>query len=583
MPGTPDPTLAYLAGVPSAEKPFVGRLDQHVASLSGTMQKEQFLNSLKGKFRDYDLARASEALADLGPTDKVKPVQILERLKTTYSPQSFRTIINEPEMGMFHQGTDNVYYDTSTVNNPPLGVAVLSLDLGPQVAKKQEGSTKASDLLEKLFRYPNQSISTDDIKFFDDYLKTSLNMDPKDVDQLTPLLKEAHRVGENYRTAKSARDDLVYPSHATDFLPRVDKYYAELVQQGAPDPGEASMRMARESVQKDAFRALESFMPKERVATIEKTFFSGDAEAKAAAIDSLELATKAMSSYVKVIGADFANSLPGKQALYDIQAAAAYKGQHTELKAGNNPIGFSRFSEHTTQVPGVGEVSLMHFHELQSDLLQDVRMYGPAKGSREKDKKQLADLEPKITEAAQKLKQAHKDAVFAHGRRNLEGEKYAPLAEASDKKYKVAQNEYDSLANKKSILESRIGSSRATYALPEAFAGMELSPQVMQQLLVKNAVNAAIQRGKSGATFPGKESEKPHLYENLLNNLRQVAKDLGPGFEVRPVTLEGPNYTEFSHYGIFWGPEAAARIQKKGVPFKDGGMVERADDTRRYL
>ena len=112
---------------------------------------------------------------------------------------------------------------------------------------------------------------------------------------------------------------------------------------------------------------------------------------------------------------------------------------------------------------------------------------------------------------------------------------------------------------------------------------MELSPQVMQQLLVKNAVNAAIQRGKSGATFPGKESEKPHLYENLLNNLRQVAKDLGPGFEVRPVTLEGPNYTEFSHYGIFWGPEAAARIQKKGVPFKDGGMVERADDTRRYL
>jgi hypothetical protein len=92
------------------------------------------------------------------------------------------------------------------------------------------------------------------------------------------------------------------------------------------------------------------------------------------------------------------------------------------------------------------------------------------------------------------------------------------------------------------------------------------------------------------------------LYEGVPNNLRQVIKDLGgekSGFELKqielpPTTAEvqsrrtglptHPKGEPLNAIGVVWGPEAAARIKKTGVPFKDGGSVERiTDDNRRYL
>lgn len=575
MPGAPDPTLAYLAGVPSAEKPFVGRLDQHVAGLSGTMQKEQFLNSLKGKFRDYDLARASEALADLGPTDKVKPVQILERLQTTYSPQSFRTIIHEPEHGMFHQSTDNVYYDSQNLaKNLPLGVVSLSLG----TTKKQEGADKAAELLQNLFKLPSKSFSADDLAFLGNYLKTDLNMSSENLDALVPVLENAHRVGEKFRGITEVKYDLLHPSAVENFRARVMDLYSN----NRNIPTDDLIKTIQEEVQKEAFNRLKNFIPSESAANLEKNFFSGNDNAKNAAMDTIETFRSALSNYLDLAGDNLRTSPFGREAINKIAYAQPYAGQHSALKAGRNPIGFSRFSEHTAQVPGMGEVPLMHFHELQSDLMQDLRQYGGAKGSREKDQKEYAELLKKTDEIGTKLDRAENSLREAYAQLRSDGDSYAPAVEKAKKEAGVLRQQYTKLLDRERVLSGREG-PRATYRLPEPFAGMETSPQVVQQLLVKNAVNAAIQRGKSGATFPGKESNQPQLYENLLNNLKQVAKDLGPGFEVRPVTLEGPNYTEFSHYGIFWGPEAAARIQKKGVPFKDGGMVERADDTRRYL
>jgi hypothetical protein len=122
------------------------------------------------------------------------------------------------------------------------------------------------------------------------------------------------------------------------------------------------------------------------------------------------------------------------------------------------------------------------------------------------------------------------------------------------------------------------------YQLSESFAGMETSPQVAQQLMVKNAVSGAMQMGKQFVAFPGKESAQAQLYEKLGPNLKAVVKDLGPGFEVRPIALRDPDGKEIMHNAIVWGPDAAARVQKKGVPFKDGGAVERQTaDHRKYL
>ena len=124
--------------------------------------------------------------------------------------------------------------------------------------------------------------------------------------------------------------------------------------------------------------------------------------------------------------------------------------------------------------------------------------------------------------------------------------------------------------------------------MSESFAGMENSPQVIQQLMIKNAVIGAMQAGPVGhnrfVAFPGAESAQPQLYEKLMPNLKSAVKDLGPGFEVRSVTLRDSTGKERMHNAIVWGPEAAARTKFNGVPFKDGGLVERrTDERRKYL
>jgi hypothetical protein len=125
---------------------------------------------------------------------------------------------------------------------------------------------------------------------------------------------------------------------------------------------------------------------------------------------------------------------------------------------------------------------------------------------------------------------------------------------------------------------------------------------VVQQLLMKNAIQAAMRNGENFVTFPGTASAQSQLYEGVLNNLRQVVKDMGgekSGLEVRTIELPPTTYSvqnsrtaKFTHdigtplnaVGVIWGPEAADRISKTGVPFKDGGSVERVTtDNRRYL
>ena len=107
------------------------------------------------------------------------------------------------------------------------------------------------------------------------------------------------------------------------------------------------------------------------------------------------------------------------------------------------------------------------------------------------------------------------------------------------------------------------------------------------QLLIKNAIQSSIRAGQDFVTFPGKESDKPKLYEKLLPNLKQAVKDLGgekAGFEIKPITLPNPGGTEPTVWGVIWSPDTAAKAIEKGVPFNKGGMVERQpDDNRRYL
>jgi hypothetical protein len=137
-------------------------------------------------------------------------------------------------------------------------------------------------------------------------------------------------------------------------------------------------------------------------------------------------------------------------------------------------------------------------------------------------------------------------------------------------------------------LKDRVGmltnTPKGRYLIEEPIASIETQPQVVQQLLIKNAIIGAMQRGKSFISFPGTESKQAKIYKNLPNNLKQVLKDLGEGFETMPLVLKDKKGVERSHLTLIWEDNTAQRLLNNGVKFKKGGMVEKSStDNRRYL
>jgi hypothetical protein len=214
---------------------------------------------------------------------------------------------------------------------------------------------------------------------------------------------------------------------------------------------------------------------------------------------------------------------------------------------------------------------------MQSDLAQDVRRRGPKGGSKERDQAEMDMLEAQRS----KLKAM------------------APATnEATQKNRDIELVKID---NRMDIVQGRILDKTTDYSLQQPFAGFEARPAVEQQLLMKNAIQAAARAGKDFITFPGAESAQAQLYEKVPNNLKQVLKDLGgkeAGFEIKPIELPPtthetelvgsknthPKGTPVTAWGIIWSPEAAKRIMQSGVPFAKGGSVDKSNtDYRAYI
>jgi hypothetical protein len=138
------------------------------------------------------------------------------------------------------------------------------------------------------------------------------------------------------------------------------------------------------------------------------------------------------------------------------------------------------------------------------------------------------------------------------------------------------------LRDKESRLNVR--SRQGKYDVEEAFPGMEMSPQVVQQMMIKNAIGGAMQRGVTAVTFPGKESKQAQLYEKLYPNLKQAVKDLGPGFDLRQIELYDSLGKAYSHWGVVWDDNTAKKILNTGIRFNKGGLVEKQDtDNRTFI
>jgi hypothetical protein len=99
--------------------------------------------------------------------------------------------------------------------------------------------------------------------------------------------------------------------------------------------------------------------------------------------------------------------------------------------------------------------------------------------------------------------------------------------------------------------------------------------EALRDLLIKNMVDVAVKRNRDLVLFPGADSARPELYENLHKFVETTAKDLGPNFkavEVMTVNGEGKRVVRS---GIFITPEGEKEILEKGLKFAKGGMVDK--------
>jgi hypothetical protein len=104
---------------------------------------------------------------------------------------------------------------------------------------------------------------------------------------------------------------------------------------------------------------------------------------------------------------------------------------------------------------------------------------------------------------------------------------------------------------------------------------MSKLPQVTQQLMLKNAIYGGIQMDKGLVLFPGTDSAQKQLYEKLGPNLKQVIKDLGPGFKASEFKFKNEKGEMATRWGVYIDQDAAQRVKAQGMRFAKGGMVDK--------
>lgn len=610
------------AGVP-ADRPFVGRLDAFIDTIKNPVQLGQLKGQLKNKFRDYDIERVERAFAGMDDKTKLTPDQIKQALAGIHSPGKWVSETLPPKAGAYHQTVDNVWgKELGTTNlyleQPPERLAATKLlDEGqssitaflanspnmPTVAKLEgtrellnnpqieqiAGAELVNNLRAKLDKAENNIKLVDDFQneiqqveygftnpaiyrtaegvrpWFD--IKNKFIKDKQDA-----LQQQFIQQGSSPTAAYIAASDSIHGGANGDVVYHEAGVYASKKVQ------EMAMERARShGIPAPNFSLIDWNDPNLRpMSPANKEFEESVKNVLEPSVQTLHEASKNVQRF---LGDDV------KELGQKLMQTASYRGAHKHVAAGPYPVGFTRFSEHETTIPGMGTLQGRHFHELQSDLSKEMRKKGTTFGNEQKDiaesdslRNQIGELRNKAFEELSRIQQDFKSG-------NLTQDQFQPLYE---KIQKTLEEKVRGLEKRMYTLTARVR-DKAPYSLEEPFAGFETNQMVRQQLLMKNAIQAAMRDGKRFATFPGNESDKPQLYVGkVLPNLKQVIKDLGgekAGFELRQIELPPDKHgNPITATGVIWSPEAAARIVEKGVPFAKGGMVERQSaDTRRYL
>jgi hypothetical protein len=596
---------------------FVSKLDQFTAALPGAVTKGQYLGSLKGKFRDYEILRAEEALAGLDANAKLKPTEIADRLRNTTPVERLKTYIDEPITNSPHHDFDNPH------NNKPVGIVNLMTD----APVGQRTTAKEATTVKRLFQ--GISVGEGNDQKFTTAIKYISNSDmaPDLKVKALSALEDAKAMTKSLEqdTAKISRltDDLLTPFYNKQR--EYEKLQSELVKKEKLSPADAKEK-AYQLMRSQAADALR----KEGYDVSTTIDQIGSVRSTSPEFKQLQEAVKRVKSDFNLnqtvkkgeIANRFHDATDGTSLFNAIETHLLrknlYEGQHPSLsKQGEVPVGFSRFVDNVVNIPGRGKTEIMHVIDLQSDLYDDLMKHGGKHTSPRKDSIEGENLRSSLIglleKSADKVEASGNPSVrdyfmdipdYLNNALSAAKEKYnrtGTAINADDPEILQIKNtfnlndkemlEFMKGIQRKTLLSNRIAKSEAknvsehSYNIEQVFPGMEKSPQVVQQMLVKNAIMGALRRGKQGITFPGAESDQAQLYEKLPNNLRQVIKDLGPGFELVPNIVQDTNRKgKISNWGIVWDPETAQNVLKSGVRFNKGGLVEKNhDDNRRFL
>lgn len=562
----PTPVVRDNRLLPTNEYPYVGELERIVSDLPGATTVQQIKGMIAKTGRNYEIDRLEKALEGLGPKDKLSSAELLRRLDEISSPASYRVQIIEPDHsipGKFYQNMDNP--------RPSQSLGVINLLQDRPVAQRMESAfyeEKLRQLTSLKSTLPKSEEKEAALRALEVYFRGP--------DTAGTVM------GETFKTALPEIKSAVKEMHdATNFYDRF-RYinYGEKIP-GVPTLSESAFDIARTKYGKPYHELslyeqqlikpeAEALVKQKVVEMADKRYGTNlQQEFNSPAIQALEPKAKkeemerifkeqmqmqalgANRQYEELMG-PYADLLKQKSA-----EKTTYKGQHPSLGK-DNPIAFSRFLD--VDLPG--NKKGMFVAELQSDRYDDLVVKGAKSGSSAKDMKEISNLHDVLSSRKSQIDELQylvdKGEDVAKNEIKL---KQAQIEQARDEKR---------MAN----LGGRIrGGGR--YSIEEAFPGMEKNPQVVQQLMIKNAVIGGIQRGKDAVLFPGADSAQKQLYEKLPNNIKAVLKDLGPGFKMETIPMKSENGDIINRVSITWDEKAAQRLQREGVRFAKGGFVEK--------
>jgi hypothetical protein len=625
------------------EYPFVGRLDQYVAdNVEGTLTKDQFLGQIRPKFREYDILRAERALSDLGGKDKLTAADLLTRLEQVYDPADFKmsvykqgnlnyTSVDNPWRGGLSENSSATgRFGTISLSRGGVeGSASPSLDpntlnLGRDILQQFTGSRAlVADSFLRGETLGQVSILRDIVNELPD--STEQNRLRSYISDLEDAVGLRPSIARKLDVLQEDKDYLLKLATRPSFF---EPAMREALERGGAPPEQLLDQAFNTAIsrayasQTQYLWGYNEFFPvdldltgavsyDDKVQAIASQIGPAAARAKqqlqADTADTLNNTLTAMEGYApefeKLFKARTSNTIPGSN--------PGFRGQHPELSASaGNQIGFSRFSEVEAPLPGgTAAARGIYVHELQADLLDDIRkkgMRGEGVPELEQRLQRAMQEKDKATLAADQA-QSELDMLSGYYGSSYERELAGDISAAQGAADRAAfdqqsqplieqlqssQNRAFSVGSRIAELEDAVRNAKRGKMpdLDESFPGMERNSKAVQQLLIRNAVAAAVDQNYQFVALTAPEhSSQPQLYSRIAKNASDVVKDLGEGFRVVDLTLEGSG-GPFKTTAIVWGDdsaegrEAVQRVLTRGVPFAKGGEVtSKPDDIKNLL